>query len=890
MPDQTTSQPGIELNSVSDDLSAYQPPPNTYDEFRDTDGVRPKWSLLVDSINSFSVETRSKLWERADEFVHDNGVTYNVFQGDESASRPWEMDLFPFVFSRDEWASIQRGVTQRTQLLNAIVNDIYGSQSLIRSGLVPPEIVFANPGYHRAFHDLPRSTASTIALCGYEIARSPKGRWYAMADRFDAPMGAGYVLENRLAIARTLPHVIQRAEVQRLAPFFARLRKTLRSLAFRNVDDPRVVILTAGPDKAGYFEDVFLARYLGFLLVEGGDLAVRDDDVFVKTVDGFLTVDVIMSRVPEAEIDPLEVAGFSTGGVAGLLNAVRQKRVALANAPGAGLVESPVWMPFLPGICREVLGEELILPSIATWWCGTPKEREYVLSRLDELVIKPAFDHSGGREDVPEQLSKRQRQDLVAEIRERPYMFVGQEKIVRSTAPTWERNGFGSGYHALRTFVTTKPTAEENGQPAYRVLPGALVRVAPDAGPMPLSISAGTRSKDAWVLSEGPVEPLTLMTDETRRPVPRRNAHLVPCRVADNLFWLGRTLNTVEFDCRLLRVTLDRIESDRPTAEIPEFPSLVRGLVGCDLLDNKYIAGDLIEHLSFIEPAISATIFSDQNPATVRSSISELNRITGNSRDRLSIDTWQSVRLIEESFDWSSWEQHPGASDCIDFLNELLGRLASCVGLIADGMVHGAGWRFSKIGRLIGRAERTVKFLRHAWPQDELDESTVLDTLLEVMDGRITYRSRYLADIHPLLVLDLLLFDDTNPRSLAYQLSELQIEVDLLPRSPSTVGLTDVQTAILRASSELKLVDPASFFSSINDSERDGDVSPDGVAKENDGDAAKPADLTLPIERLFALLDRQEEHLKQISSALTRIYLVLSRGAKQREDGPVRLS
>lgn len=825
---------------------------------------RSKWKSVLNELEAIAPADRTQLWHQADEFVRENGVTYNAFSEEGVVARPWEIDLFPVVFSEVEWLAISDGLIQRTRLLDAIVRDIYGDQKLLKSGAIPPEIVFSHPGFHRPFCDLPRPQDSSIAMCGYELARSPKGSWYVMADRFDAPAGAGYALENRLAVSRTLPHAIQRTQVQRLAPFFLTLLSRLRSLAFRNTTDPRIVILTGGPSQSTYFEDVFLARYLGLFLVEGGDLAVRDDDVFIKTVDGFLAVDVIFNRIRESDIDALEVIGGGAGGVAGIVNAVRQKRVAMTNSLGAGIAESPVWMPFLRGLCRELLGEDLILPSIATWWCGAPQELKYVLEHLDELVIKPAFEYSGGHEDIVALMSAKQRDDLIAEIKRRPADFVAQERITRSVAPSWSPHGITAGYHAFRTFVTADELQRNQRAANYEAMPGALVRVADDSAPMQLSISAGQRSKDAWVLSSEPVTHVTLLAAKSRAVSPRRNAHLVPCRIADNLFWFGRTLDTLDVDARLMRAILDRIESDRATDEIPEIPSLLRALVGSDLLEPEYAVGELAQNLPPLEEAIVGGLLSYSRPGSIRSELSELSRIASNSRDRISPDTWQAVRQIDESFVPIDTSRTPNAGECLNMLDDLLVGLAACSGMITDGMVRGAAWRFCRIGRLLGRAERTVTLIRHAWPRSNQDGAPVLDALLEVMDGRITYRSRYLADLHPRLVLDLLVFDETNPRSLAFQLTQLAKEIHRLPKSPTEVGLNASQTAILRATSELHLCDAERLVAvPAADQQRDS---------------------------LETLLDRQAEYLKETSLAIVRGYLVLSRGAKQREEGVVRLS
>lgn len=847
-------------------IDGFSPLARTFNEFAD----RSRWQVTVEHIQAIPPKERDEYWQRADRFVQENGVAYNAFHDKDGKVRPWEVDLFPLVIAEAEWKQLSDALCQRARLLQAIVADSYGPQTLLERNLIPPDLVYGHPGYDRAFHDLPRPDSGDLALFGFELARSPSGAWFVMADRFDAVAGPGYALENRLAVSRTLPGAIKAAEVQRLAPFFEKLQEYLKSCAFRNVDDPRIVLLTGGPSQPGYFEDVFLAQYLGYFLVEGGDLAVREDEVFMKTVDGLLQVDVIFNRLRESELDPLEVTGATGIGVTGVVNAIRSRNVAVVNAPGYGLVESPIWMRFLPKLCMELLGEPLKAHSIATWWCGRDEDRKRVFDNLDTLVIKPAFEYSGGREYIMADLTPAERQDVIDKVQAQPGDYVAQERIQRSSAPTWGKKGFGTGYLALRAFLTTSVGQSRNeaslathekglAKPdaPFTVMPGALVRVADLPQPLPLTISAGHSSKDAWILSSTPVQPSSLLPESTAVRQPRRNQHLVPCRVADNLFWFGRTLEAADFSARLLRSVLTRIESDRPNSEIRELPALIRGLSSCGLIDPDYLVAELAKSLPPIDEVITRPFEETATAKGIRSHVNELVRLASSSRDRISVDSWHAIRRLDELL---TVADQPGfiTEDALELLDEVLLGLAACSGLITDGTVRGAGWRFYMLGRRIGRAERMIEFFRAAWPESGAVPRSLLDAVLEVMDGRITYRSRYLADLDPLLVLDLLLIDDTNPRSLAYQLWRLDGDIDSLPRPTSASGLTALQRSAKRAMSDLQLAD----LGPLSDPETP--------------------------EQLHQLLAGIEVKLKDVADRLVRRYLVLSGSARQRDEGPIR--
>src|ERR1700681_2743449 len=409
--------------------TGYPQTAGVYDEMSAALGVlRPHWDLFINSLSALRGQELARRWQTARQRIRENGVTYNVYGDPLGMDRPWNLDAIPLMISPQEWRLLEAGLIQRARLLNLILADLYGPQQLLRGGLIPPALVFANPGFWRPCHGLRVPGDTYLHLLAVDLARGPDGEWWVISDRAQAPSGAGYSLENRIVMAQSFPDLFREFRVKRLASFFRSFRDTLVRLSPVARDNPRVVLLTPGPFNETYFEHSYLARYLGFTLVQGGDLTVRDSRVFLKTLEGLKQVDVILRRLDDSFCDPIELRSDSYLGVAGLGEAVRAGNVAVANALGSGLIETSAFMPFLPGLSRRVLGEELKLKSVATWWCGQPQPLQYVRDNLDFLVIKPAFPSKGMEPVFGGKLPVEERARLLDRIAQRPQEFAGQER------------------------------------------------------------------------------------------------------------------------------------------------------------------------------------------------------------------------------------------------------------------------------------------------------------------------------------------------------------------------------------------------------------------------------------------------------------------------------
>ncbi len=565
-------------------VTQYRQVEGSYDEMLQAGGtVRPHWSRLMQQLAKLGPEELQRRWDQGQRMIQDNGVTYNVYGDPRGMDRPWQLDPVPMVVAAAEWTKLEAALIQRARLLNAICRDLYGPQHLLESGTIPAELVLGHPGFLRPCHGLKVPGNRYLTLYAVDIARSSTGQWWVLNDRLQAPSGAGYALENRLVMSRMLPGVFRDCRVTRVAKFFANFRDTLRGMSPRTAENPRVALLTPGPFNETFFEHAYLARYMGFTLVQGDDLTVRENKVFLKTLGGLRRIDVILRRLDDSYCDPLELRSDSAIGIPGLVQAARAGNVAIANALGTGLLETPGLMPFYPGLCKTLLGEEELLPTVATWWCGQPRELEYVCDHLSELVIKPAYPGApaagldGERFDAlfGDTLTLSQREEIIGRLRQNPAAYAGQERVALSTAPVWENDHLSPSSMMMRVYVAAHGQGDD-----FAVMPGGLTRYANTPGSRVTSMQRGGGSKDTWVLSDRPVSNFSLIRDQAAaRPTSLANDSFdLPSRVADNLYWLGRYLERAECLVRLLRSIVSRLTDDAQPGSNIEIPALLGAL------------------------------------------------------------------------------------------------------------------------------------------------------------------------------------------------------------------------------------------------------------------------------------------------------------------------
>lgn len=787
----------------------YRGTAESYDEtVAPASGLRPHWRPFFDQMDAFGLTELRRRWVEARHLIRENGVTYNVYGDPQGLGRPWELDPVPLLVAPGDFAALEAGLVQRGRLLDLVLDDLYGPQTILTAGLLPPELVFGHPWFLRACHGVPVPGGRRLHLYAADLGRAPDGSYVVLRDRCQAPSGAGYALENRIVLSRMLPESFRDCRVQRLAPFFQSLRDSLRSVAPGGPDNPQVVLLTPGPYNETYFEHAFLARYLGYTLVEGADLTVRDDRVYLKLLGGLQPVDVILRRLDDDYCDPLELRGDSFLGVPGLVQAVRAGRVAVVNALGSGLVESHALHAYLPDLCRRLLGEEPKLASVPTWWCGDPAARAHVLANLAHLVVKPTFPSARSSPVFGETLAPGELRALGEAIRARPNDYVAQEPVRLSTSPVLSGDRLRPRHVVLRAFLTA-------AGPSYAVMPGGLTRVAAVEGGLLVSMQAGAGSKDTWVTSAEPVGEFSLLPTAVRPVGLSRGGGDLPSRAADDLYWLGRYVERAEGAVRLLRGVFVRLTEKSGLMDVPELPALLRALTHLTGAYPGFVGDGSAARLAQPAGELFAVLHDARRAGSLAGTLESLYRVAGRVRDRLSTDMWRTLSALVLSpteADGAAGRdpRAPGAmTEALDRLDRKVITLAAFGGLVSEGMTRGQGWRFLDMGRRIERSLQTLGLLRGTlvtFPPGA-PEGPLLDALLEIADCAMTFRRRYLASLQPAPVLDLLLIDEDNPRSLAYQLAALSASIDALPRSETGPADGPERRPILDALARLRAAD-----------------------------------------------------------------------------------
>jgi uncharacterized circularly permuted ATP-grasp superfamily protein/uncharacterized alpha-E superfamily protein len=747
-------------------LAEYPQAADRFDElFESPQTPRAHWKPLIEQLAAWPAERMRERLHSVHGQVRENGVTYNVYADPQGADRPWELDLLPMILPQEQWSLVEAAIVQRATLLNKVLMDVYGEQRLLKEGLLPPALVYGHAGYLRPCRGAKHAGDVMLHFYAADLARSPDGHWWVIGDRTQAPSGAGYALENRIIISRAFPQLFRDLKVQHLAQFFAALRDSLTHWAPRPDGEmsgsPFTVLLTPGPHNETYFEHAYLARYLGLGLVEGNDLTVRDGCVWLKTLSGLQRVHAILRRLDDDYCDPLELRSDSALGVPGLVDAVRRGNVLVANALGSNLLESSTLLGYLPNLSQKLLGEPLKMPSVATWWCGEPAALNEVIANVHRLVIKGAFPQQRVEPMFGEDLDERGKKRVIAMLRSRPNDYVAQELVRLSQAPVWDRahprllpRSIG-----LRVFACATP----NG---YVVMPGGLTRVASAADARVISMQRGGSSKDTWVLASGPVSSFSLLRRSVQEQDLVRAGTNLSSRVVENLFWFGRYCERSDTSARLLRVALGRFGDNVPGDDDERArPVMLELLRRAGILPaSGALPGD-----KDLSAALRAAITDDAQPG-LAANLRQLMRVASNLRERLSLDNWRTLNRLTQAVTQRRGRK-VAFSDLLAELDLAIAGFTTLSGYALDGMTRDPGWRFLSIGRRLERLQWLCTTLKQtvAGPA-EMD----LTWLLRLADSIITYRARYMARPEWLPVLDLLIRDEANPRSIAFQVHGLR--------------------------------------------------------------------------------------------------------------------
>jgi len=785
-------------------LDEYTHLPDVYDEMMQPNGtVRPHWQLFLNDLAQCSGDELNRMWATAERLIRENGTTYNVYGDSVQSVRPWRMDPIPFLVGADEWAQLETGLIQRSRLLNAIVDDIYGEQSLLTSGQLPASLIFGNPRFLRPMHGIRPANDVHLNFIAFDLARASDGRWWVMSDRSQAPSGAGYALENRVVLGRTMPDIFRNANVHRLASFFQALSDNF--VALTKKDEPLAVLLTPGPMNETYFEHAYLAHYLGFPLVEGADMTVRDNKVYLKTLSGLKQVDLIFRRMDGEFCDPLELRADSLLGVAGLVEAIRAGNVVVANSLGSGVVECEALMSFYPGLARTLLGEELLIPSLATWWCGQELERDYVLENFDRLIIRQTFSSNsilnpGNELFVPGRTPETIRDEVKNRVRNRGFEFYGQEMLTLSTTPIWHEGNLQPRPMVLRVYVCA-----DRG--TFRVMPGGLTRTAYNMNAHAVSMQQGDASKDTWVVSNTLVSTFTRLSLDQPLPLRRSDSNL-PSRVADNLFWLGRYSERTENWIRLIRSIILRLAGEAEAGNDPQtLTRLMEGLAGLGYLQRQTALKAATGGIRAVEREVATLLYDPQCPNGLPSLLDNLQRTATLVRARLSMDSWRILNALTRRVPNYATKLRLDTNGALAIANDILKELAAFSGMQMENMTRGLGWHLLDAGRRVERISHMAKLVHEMTIDGDPEADGRLDLLLELGDSSITYRTRYLSAVQIHAVLDLLMTDDSNPRSIAFQVSTLAKHLDALPRETGGATLPRENYLIAAMESELRLAD-----------------------------------------------------------------------------------
>ena len=790
-----------------DSAAGYSAGASKLDEMLDQSGkVRPHWAYYIQALQKLGQGEVSVRQNEIHKLLRENGVTYNVYGDPDGSSRPWQLDSVPLLLANEEWRDIELGLLERAELLNLILTDIYGPRELIRQGLLPIDMLFNHSGFLRACDKVKIPGKHQLVLYAADLARGPDNRMWVIGDRTQAPSGAGYALENRLALSRVFPNIFRDTQVQRLDGFFQSLRHGMQEIAPQNSDAPRVVVLTPGPFNETFFEHAYLASHLGYPLVQGDDLTVRDGFVWLKSLNGLQRVDVIMRRMDDVFCDPLELRDDSRLGIPGLLEVARRGNVTIANPLGSGVLESPGLLPFLPRIAEYFLGKKLRLPSAATWWCGQPKELDYVLNNLHKLVIKHIC--RGAMNSVfGSQLNQQQIAYWRERIRANPSLYVGQEHEVFSTAPSFVNGGLEPRQSLMRCFMV----AQDDG---YSLMPGSLTRSATQMGNVLVSNQLGAMSKDTWIVGGNSAQQNSTTINKHAELTGGSYTSTLSSRVAENLFWVGRYAERTEGSIRLLRTTVKKLYINPDNSNVHYQHSLHTILRGLTNITNTYPgflgdskSKDATALLQTPDGELLSLMLDEEKIGSIANNQRSLVQAGYTVRNLWSSDTWRVMDEIKSHLELSQQLTESTLWNIQEHMDRLITALSAFSGLIMESMTRGNGWLFLDIGRRLERALLLISLLRSCFSTAQASgtEQLLMESLLETSDNLICYREHYRNSIELPSFIELLMLDKNNPRSLAYQFNRIQEHVSKMPRKQSNAQLSVEERLILEACSLLDL-------------------------------------------------------------------------------------
>ncbi len=688
------------------------------DELIDESGrLRPVWRRLLGTLLGLGTATLRERTAQLDRALAEEGPA----SLSPVAGGAWRCDPIPLLLEPQEFAALEAGLGQRASLLSAVLEDAYGAGRLVDGGVLPPALLFAGGRYLFPCRGAP---GAGLLFYAADLLRRPDGQWCVVADHTAAPAGLARALLNRRLMARVLPELFRSLDVAPLSPFFERFAASLAALG--PAESPLPALLTHGHADPNWFEHMLLSQELGCTLVQPGDLTVRQGKLWLKTLRGLQPVDGLLRMVQGTAIDPLECPGAATRGVPGLLTAMRAGRVWVANGPGVGLAEAPALPAFLPLLCRHLRGETLALPDAETLWLGDADAR--------------------------------------ARVAATPASYAVREDAARALPPASYAPGVGPG-ETLEPLPVRLRMFLIRDRAGWHALPGGLARV--ESGP-----SAGM-AKDVWVRLEEPEDIAGSHPPPVPSPAVRRTVGDLPSRTADDFYWFGRYLERLEHAARLSRALLGRLSR---ASLLPHDLAEMTALSAC-LVDAGVLSPELASQAG---PAVLGELLTGalaREGGAMAAAKRDVQHLADALRDRLSGEMHamivQGVRALDASRAALLLRPDPGVRPGLASLGAHVGRvIAFCAGVsgyAAENMVRGGGRLFLDLGRRIERAQGTAAALARLFAGAPGDAA--LGLALELCDSTITYRTRYRGLPQTGPVLDLVLADEGNPRSLGFQLA-----------------------------------------------------------------------------------------------------------------------
>ena len=777
----------------------YVPSTGLADETLDASGnVKEHWKYLLDSLAALGGTAFADRQDKAKRILRDDGATYNVYSESTTPDDAWKLDLVPSLITSQDWSSMEVALLERAELFNLLLKDIYGPRDLIRTGVIPPEALFLHRGFLRPCQQLMVPGEHQLLLHSTDLVRTIDGSYCVLTDRTQSPSGAGYALENRTVMSRVLPSLFRDSHVHRLAHFFQKLRHKLITLSL-NQDQPRVVVLTPGTHNEAYFEHAYLANYLGFHLVQSGDLMVRNGYVWMKSLDGLSRVDVILRRVDDSYCDPVELRSDSQLGVPNLLEVVRAGRVVIANPLGSGVLENPIFLKYLPAISEALLGRQLRLKSVETLWLGDNHDYLKVTASLNQWVIKPIY-RDKQKSVLVSTLTPAQQREFAQQLAAAPEHYIAQPALQFMPMPSVPGSKLVSRPAILRTFAVA-------GESSYSIMPGGLTRVGADAKSFVISNQLGAYSKDTWVIAS---EPERIVSDDNQKEgSATREADLInlPSRVVENLFWMGRYAERVETSLRLLRTVFMLLNAEEPISAVSRKQLLLSVTEVTATFPGFKEAPETL--LNAPEAELLRVVDDAALMGSVRSNLNALLFCADESKELLSSDTLRVINDIRDALYILSRSLSGGLGSAPEeALDPLVTALMALSGLSQESMLRGPGWRFMQIGRRLERAMQTATIIENLIVPEvnEQDQTVLIQALLLTLENLSSYRRRYRARMGVQSSLDLVLLDTSNPRSVLFQLEELGIHLRALPKALETRHELPVEErAALEAETLIKL-------------------------------------------------------------------------------------